>query len=89
MRETAKSRKVFALAGAAALAVAVLAAPAAATPPDENGEHKVTICHFTNSDINQWVVIEVDVAAFDGYGANDHTRHGDVEWESGACGGST
>jgi len=49
-----------------------LALPAAATPGDD---HKVTICHVTNSEKNPYVVIEVDVAAFDGEGVNDHTQH--------------
>ncbi len=60
---------------------AVIAAPAviipmaSATPSDAEGEHKVTICHVTNSDTNLFVVVDVDVAAFDGEGANDHTSH--------------
>ena len=48
-----------------AVCVAVLAFPAGATMPDEYGDHTVTICHVTNG-TNEWVVIEVDVAAFDG-----------------------
>lgn len=52
-----------------------MALPAGATPKDANGEHKVTICHVTNSATNPWVILEVDVAAFDGEGKNDHTHH--------------
>jgi hypothetical protein len=59
-----------------------LALPAAATPGDD---HKVTICHVTNSEKNPYVMIEVDFAAFDGEGVNDHKRHenksGDVDVE--------
>ena len=57
------------------LLVGAIAAPASATPPGEDGTHKVTICHVTSSASNPWVTIEVDVAAFDGAGVNDHTRH--------------
>ena len=85
------SRKLFAVLAVAALAVAMLAAPATATPPDEAGEHKIMICHVTNSAINPYVVIEVDVAAFDGEGKNDHMHHvnkdglTDVPYVDGEC----
>jgi ABC-type sugar transport system substrate-binding protein len=59
---------------AVGLLTAVLAIPAAATPDDGDG-HTVTICHVTNSETNEFTVITVDVAAFDGEGANDHTHH--------------
>lgn len=63
------------------IAVAVLTAPfvlmpsVSATPKDAEGVHKVTICHVTNSAKNPFVIIEVDVAAFDGEGRNDHSQH--------------
>lgn len=76
-------RKVLTVMVGGACAIA-LALPAAATPR-VGGEHKVTICHVTNSATNPYVVIEVDVAAFDGEGANDHTQHGDAEYEAGEC----
>ena len=53
---------------------ALLVAPASATPPVD-GEHQVTICHVTESEGNPYVLITVDVAAFDGEGANDHSHH--------------
>ena len=49
-----------------------------ATPPDKDGEHKVTICHRTNSVTNPYVVETVDYAAADGsmgQGNGDHTIH--------------
>ena len=76
------------------LFVGVLVGPVAATTPDDDGNHKVTICHVTNSDTNQFVLIEVDVAAFDGGGANDHRHHeskdGRIDFEvmDGDCSGS-
>lgn len=54
--------------------VAVASVPAAATPAD-NGEHRVTICHVTESSSNPWVQITVDRAAFDGEGDDDHSHH--------------
>lgn len=75
---------------AAGLLTAALAVPAAATSGDD---HQVTICHVTNSETNTFVVITVDVAAFDGEGANDHSHHvskdGRVDeiYDGGECGG--
>lgn len=57
-----------------AVCATVLAFPAGATMPDEDGDHTVTICHVTNG-TNEWVVIDVDVAAFDGEGDSDHRHH--------------
>ncbi len=59
---------------AAGLLAALAVAPAAATPDTGDG-HQVTICHVTSSEGNPYVVITVDVAAFDGDGSNDHTHH--------------
>ena len=85
------TRKVLAVAGVTALALAMLAAPASATPKSDAGEHKITICHVTNSQTNPYVIIEVDVAAFDGEGKNDHKHHVnkdgmvDVPFVDGEC----
>ena len=51
---------------------------ALATKPDEDGEHKVGICHRTASDTNPYVYIEVDdEAAEDGENLSDHLGNND------------
>ncbi len=89
------SRRIGRLLTAAALVAPFLVVPSAsATPRDAAGDHQVTICHVTNSATNPFVVITVDVAAFDGEGRNDHTLHlskdGRVDelFVDGVCGGS-
>ena len=84
-------RRLMTLAAAVALAVAAIPGVAAATPKNDSGDHKVTICHVTNSAKNPYVVITVDVAAFDGEGKSDHMHHvskdgkWDVEFSDGGC----
>ncbi len=68
----------------------VIAFPASATPSSD-GDHTVTICHVTESAGNPYVLLTVDVAAFDGEGNNDHSHHVakdgrvDVEASDGIC----
>jgi hypothetical protein len=61
---------MVALLGLVAILVGFIA-PAAATPPGDNG-HKVTICHRTNSVTNPYTVNTVDLASVDGDAGNDH-----------------
>ena len=73
-----------ALAGAT-LIVGALIAPANATATNDNGhDHKVTICHATDSDQNPYVRESVDRDAVDGEGRNDHSHHDGVVWYPGA-----
>jgi len=89
MMESKWERRITNVFVALVLAVFALAGPAGATPKNDSGAHKVTICHYTHSQTNPYVVITVDVAAFDGLGHNDHTLHGDLEYIDGECGGGT
>ena len=61
-----------------ALLVLSLAGSASATPADETGEHKITVCHATKSKKNPWVLITVDVAATDGRGHDLHQDDADL-----------
>lgn len=70
-----RERRVTNVIVASLLAVLAVAGPVDAKPKSHDGEHKVTICHVTNSAANPYVVITIDKAAWDGAGANDHTHH--------------
>ncbi|NNC75201.1 MAG: hypothetical protein HKN93_06780 [Acidimicrobiia bacterium] len=63
---------------ATALLVLSLAGSASATPRDDAGEHKVTVCHATNSKRNPWVLVTVDLAATNGRGHEIHKDGADL-----------
>lgn len=75
MMEMKWERRIMNVIVALTLAVFTLAVPAGATPKGDDGEHKVTICHVTNSAANPYVVITIDEAAWDGADASDHQHH--------------
>lgn len=81
---TTKRSKLLVLLVAALLATITLTFPVgsvSATPPDP--EHKVTICHRTNSDTNPYVKITVDESAVDGQKGADHFgEHKGPIWNS-------
>ncbi|MBT8214585.1 MAG: hypothetical protein KJP12_05110 [Acidimicrobiia bacterium] len=52
-----------ALGAAIVVIVMLVGAPLGATPRDDAGNHKVTVCHATSSNTNPWVVITVDIAS--------------------------
>ena len=56
----------------AGLVVVALAAPASTLATKGNPDHKVTICHRTDSQTNPYVQLTVDVASVDGIAGNDH-----------------
>lgn len=66
-------RTLLVAASVFSLAVVGLSPTVNATKPNPN--HKVTICHRTNSVKNAYVKITVDYAAVDGAGKNDHSHH--------------
>lgn len=73
-------RFLIALTAAATLALPVAAV---ATPPGDDGEHKVAICHRTASDTNPYVYIEVDEASLSpGHLDNADPGHKPTYWKS-------
>ena len=68
----------------------VLGGSAAHATPNPGGEHKVTLCHATNSDDNPYVAVTVDVASvrFAGHAGHEgpvwtpshakHSKWGDI-----------
>lgn len=70
------------------------------TDPDLIDGHKITICHVTNSATNPYVVITIDIAAWQDAGSEGHspehhvnqkTGDHDVIWDvaTGACADET
>lgn len=62
---------------------AALVAPAAAFATQPAPDHKVTICHRTNSDANPYVVIDVDIASSGHLKGGHDTRHEGPIWAPG------
>ncbi len=81
-RSFARSAGWLATAGLVGVAL-VTPASTLATQPGGNsgGDHKVTICHATNSDTNQYVVITVDIAS-SGYVNHGHSDHTGPIWDA-------
>lgn len=76
------TRVIFAVIVGIALAFAYVGT-VCATQPDEDGEHKVGICHRTASDSNPYVYIEVDVASLSpGHLDNADPGHKPTFWKS-------
>lgn len=87
MKNSALVGRLALAAGAGLLLAGAMSGSASATRPDpDTGDHKVTICHATNSGTNPYVLIEVDYAAVDSAGGSDHMSHDwdGVVWYAGA-----
>jgi len=59
-------KRMSTVAIASMLLLGLMVGPAGATAPDAGGNHKITICHATNSASNPYVVITIDEAAWVG-----------------------
>lgn len=57
---------------AAVLAFSATLLPAHATQPDEDGNHKVWLCHATSSETNPFVLVNIDVK---GWERGHHAQH--------------
>lgn len=87
MKNSSLVARLAIAAGGGLLLAAAIGGSASATRPDPvTDEHKVTICHRTNSETNPYVLIEVDYAAVDSAGGSDHMSHDEdgVVWYPGA-----
>lgn len=80
----ARSRSLIAagwLVVAGLLGTALVAPTVTATKPD--ADHKVTICHRTNSDANPYRMITVDIASSGHLKGGHNTQHQGPIWEPG------
>ena len=87
MKNSSLVARLAIAAGGGLLLAAAVGGSASATRPDPGtGDHKVTICHRTNSETNPYVLIEVDYAAVDSAGGSDHMSHDEdgIVWYPGA-----
>jgi hypothetical protein len=80
-------RRLITLVTVLSMLVLGLMAPAMATKPGTDpgaiDGHKITICHATNSATNPYVVITIDVAAWDGGGEVRHSPDHHVNSKTG------
>ena len=51
--------------------------------PDLEDGHKITICHATNSETNPYVVITIDIAAWNDEGGQGHSSEHHVNGNTG------
>jgi hypothetical protein len=51
--------------------------------PDLEDGHKITICHATNSETNPYVVITIDIAAWNDEGGQGHSPEHHVNRKTG------
>ncbi|MDP9494312.1 MAG: hypothetical protein M3P87_03640 [Actinomycetota bacterium] len=80
-------RRKIAFATTTVVLVLSIMAPALATKPGTNPDlidgHKITICHVTNSATNPYVVITIDIAAWDNEGDERHSPDHHVNRKTG------
>jgi hypothetical protein len=80
-------RRLLTFVSTVVLVVLGVTAPALATKPgtdpDLEDGHKITICHVTNSATNPYVVITIDIAAWEGDGDERHSPDHHVNSKTG------
>ena len=83
MNLAARTRVLGRAAVASLVVGAALVAPSAAFATQPAPDHKVTICHRTNSDTNPYVVIDVDIASSGHLQGGHDTQHEGPIWALG------
>jgi hypothetical protein len=80
-------RKLITLVTTVSLLTLSVMGPALATrpgsSPDLEDGHKITICHATNSETNPYVVITIDIAAWNDEGGHGHSPEHHVNRTTG------
>lgn len=80
-------RKLITLVATVSLLTLSVTGSALATQPGSNPDledgHKITICHATNSETNPYVVITIDIAAWNDEGGQGHSPEHHVNRTTG------
>jgi hypothetical protein len=81
-----RSRLITLVTAVSLLTLSVMGPALATQPgssPDLEDGHKITICHATNSETNPYVVITIDIAAWNDEGGEGHSPEHHVNRKTG------